>query len=85
MKKHVVEEMRQAHGITLSEAETAFDRVVGGISSVVRRGDDVRLPGIGTLKKKYQEPRTGRNPATGEAISIQGKDVLKFKAAKDAV
>ncbi len=46
------------------------------------------MPGLGKLVLVKQKARTGRNPATGEAIKIPAKTVLKFriaKAAKDAV
>ncbi|HAG27371.1 TPA: DNA-binding protein, partial [Patescibacteria group bacterium] len=44
--------------------------------------------GLGKLKKKHRDARMGRNPATGESISIPAKTVVKFtvaKAAKDAI
>lgn len=46
------------------------------------------IPGIGKLVIVNRKARTGRNPATGEAIKIPAKRVLKFriaKAAKDAI
>jgi DNA-binding protein HU-beta len=46
------------------------------------------LPGLGKLKVAHRNARMGRNPATGESISIPAKKVLKFrisKAAKDAI
>ncbi len=46
------------------------------------------LPGLGKLVVQQRKARTGRNPATGEAIKIPAKKVLKFriaKAAKDAI
>jgi DNA-binding protein HU-beta len=46
------------------------------------------MPGLGKLVLVKQKARTGRNPATGEAIKIPAKTVLKFriaKAAKDSV
>jgi DNA-binding protein HU-beta len=46
------------------------------------------LPGIGRLVKSNRKARMGRNPATGEAIKIPAKTVVKFrvaKAAKDAI
>jgi DNA-binding protein HU-beta len=46
------------------------------------------LPGLGKLVLVNRKARTGRNPATGEAIKIPAKKVLKFriaKAAKDAI
>ena len=52
-----------------------------------KKGEFV-LPGLGKLVKQKRKARMGRNPATGEAIKIAAKTVLKFriaKAAKDAV
>lgn len=46
------------------------------------------LPGLGKLELKQRKARMGRNPATGEAIKIPAKKVVKFrvaKAAKDAI
>jgi len=46
------------------------------------------LPGLGKLKVAQRNARMGRNPATGESISIPARKVLKFrisKAAKDAI
>ncbi len=53
-----------------------------------KKNGEFTLPGIGKLVKQKRKARMGRNPATGEAIKIPAKTVLKFriaKAAKDAV
>ncbi len=42
------------------------------------------LPGIGRLVKSNRKARMGRNPATGEAIKIPAKTVVKFRVAKAA-
>ncbi|MBN2254743.1 MAG: HU family DNA-binding protein, partial [Deltaproteobacteria bacterium] len=50
--------------------------------------DSVTITGFGTFKVSKREARTGRNPQTGEAISIEGKYVPRFvpgKGLKDAV
>ena len=57
------------------------------IGEVTKNGVFV-LPGIGRLVRVDRKARTGRNPATGEAIKIPAKKVVKFrvaKAAKDAI
>ena len=57
------------------------------IAEVKKNGMFV-LPGIGRLVRVDRKARTGRNPATGEAIKIPAKKVVKFrvaKAAKDAI
>jgi len=42
------------------------------------------LPGLGRLKKVERKARMGRNPATGQAIKIPAKKVVKFTVAKSA-
>jgi DNA-binding protein HU-beta len=57
------------------------------IGEVKRNGLFV-LPGLGRLVRSDRKARVGRNPATGEAINIPAKKVLKYrvaKAAKDAI
>ncbi len=57
------------------------------ISEVKKNGVFV-LPGLGRLVRVDRKARMGRNPATGEAIKIPAKKVVKFrvaKAAKDAI
>ena len=57
------------------------------VSEVKKNGMFV-LPGIGRLVRVERKARMGRNPATGEAIKIPAKKVVKFrvaKAAKDAI
>src|SRR3990167_10810834 len=49
-----------------------------------KKGGVFVLPGIGRLVKANRKARMGRNPATGEAIKIPAKTVVKFRAAKVA-
>ena len=58
------------------------------ITAELEEGGEVALPGLGKLQVKSREARTGRNPKTGEEISIPAKKVPHFaaaKALKDAV
>jgi DNA-binding protein HU-beta len=53
-----------------------------------KKNGEFTIPGLGKLQKKDRAARMGRNPATGEQISIPAKTVIKFriaKAAKDAI
>src|ERR1700740_1725536 len=54
----------------------------------VKKNGVFALPGLGKLVRVDRKARVGRNPATGEAINIPAKKVVKFrvaKAAKDAI
>ena len=57
---------------------TVFDE----ISKALAGGDRVELRGFGAFSVKKREPRTGRNPRTGEAIDIPASKVPSFKAGK---
>jgi DNA-binding protein HU-beta len=85
-KTQIVAGVADAAGITKAQAKTALE----ALSAMAYKGakDGFTIPGIGKLVKVRRKARMGRNPATGEAIKIPAKTVLKFriaKAAKDAV
>lgn len=85
MKKHVVDEMRQALGMTETDAQHAYEAVVHAIAATIKKHGEARLAPIGTLKVKHRAERMGRNPQTGESVKIAGKDVITFKMAKNAL
>jgi integration host factor subunit beta len=57
---------------------TIFDE----IASALAQGDRVELRGFGAFSVKKRDPRTGRNPRTGESVSVEGKAVPFFKTGK---
>ena len=70
------------------EAQAAVDCVFSSITQALKEDDSVMLIGFGTFKVQKREARKGRNPATGEEIQIEAKNVPKFtpgKALKEAV
>ncbi len=70
------------------EAQAAVDRVFSSITKALGKGDSVTIVGFGTFKVADREARKGRNPQTGEAITIAARKAPKFvagKALKDAL
>ena len=63
-------------------AKDAVDRVFATIGEALANGDEVRIAGFGTLGTRNQPGRTGRNPRTGEAISVSASKSPSFKAGK---
>ncbi len=65
--------------------KTAIKDMLTALTEVVTEslssGEDVRLHNLGTLKAVRRDSRKGRNPSTGEAITIPEKMVVKFKPA----
>ena len=85
-KSQVIAGIADAVGITKKQASAAVEALV----ALAYKGaaDGFKIPGLGKLVKVQRKARVGRNPATGEAINIPAKTVLKFriaKAAKDAI
>jgi len=69
-------------------AKNVLDTLAQTAIAEVKKNGLFILPGIGRLVRVDRKARMGRNPATGEAIKIAAKKVVKFKvakAAKDAI
>jgi DNA-binding protein HU-beta len=85
-KGQIVAAVADAAGITKKQAVAALEGLVGLAYKNAKAGFTV--PGLGKLVLVNRKARKGRNPATGEAIKIPAKRVVKFrvaKAAKDAI
>jgi integration host factor subunit beta len=65
------------------DVETIVSTILDEITAALARGDRVELRGFGAFSVKKREARTGRNPRTGEQVSVQGKYVPFFKSGKE--
>lgn len=85
-KAQIMTKLSEELGITKKDAVLFVETFVGLAYKEAKKGFTV--PGLGKLVVQKRKARMGRNPATGEAIKIPAKTVLKFriaKAAKDAI
>jgi len=80
-KSEMIAEMANALN-SKKEAEAALNSILDAVTAVLKKGDKVTLPGLGTFKVSKRKARTGRNPRTGEAIKIKAHKVPQFAAAK---
>jgi DNA-binding protein HU-beta len=80
-KADLVNEVAKVTG-TKKEAQAAVDCVFDTITNTLRNRDQVTVGGFGTFKVNDRKARTGRNPKTGEAITIEARNVPKFTASK---
>ena len=65
------------------DIEIIVTTIFDGIAAALRRGDRVELRGFGAFTVRRRDPRTGRNPRTGEAVAVDAKSVPFFKAGKE--
>lgn len=64
------------------DVERIVNTVFEEVTRALARGDRVELRGFGAFSVKEREPRTGRNPRTGEQVSVERKFVPFFKTGK---
>jgi DNA-binding protein HU-beta len=75
-------------GLTKADAGKAVEALVGTVTDVMKRGDEVRITGFGTFGISERGERQGRNPQTGAPITIAASKAARFtagKAVKDAL
>lgn len=65
-----------------AEADRVIATAANTLTGAMRSGDSVNIPGLGIFTSKMRDAHPGKNPATGEAITIPAKRVAVFKPAK---
>ncbi|MBR5102656.1 MAG: HU family DNA-binding protein [Muribaculaceae bacterium] len=69
--------------LTKVDAKNALEAALAAIKGALKKDDKVALIGFGTFAVNKKAARNGKNPATGAAIKIPAKKVVKFKAGKE--
>ena len=82
-KTELVSAVAASTGLQKVQVEKAIDGINREISNALRRGDDVKLVGFGSYVIQHRDQRKGRNPRTGEEVTIAASKAVKFKASKD--
>lgn len=79
----LIERVAAEHDMAKEQARKILDSTFGAIAAAVSAGEEVTLAGFGRFKVTDRAERQGRNPATGEAITIPASKKLAFTAAKN--
>ena len=79
----VAAELAEKTGMTKKDATGALDDFIGLVVKHLKKGNKVRITGLGILQVRNRPARMGRNPATGEAIKIKASKKVAFRVAKD--
>ena len=81
--KHLAATLAEQHQMTKRAGELLLGDLVGMIAKHLKKGERIRIAGLGILQVRKRAARMGRNPATGEAIKIKASKKVAFRAAKD--
>jgi integration host factor subunit beta len=69
--------------VSKKDTETIVNEVFQSMMEVLKRGERIEIRGFGSFQVKRREPREGRNPKTGEIVSIPAKRSPFFKVGKE--
>jgi len=81
--KNIAADIAEKHEMTKKQVNLIMDDLVTALVKNLKKGNRVRLAGLGILQVRKRAARMGRNPATGEAIKIPAKKKIAFRAAKE--
>ena len=81
--KHLGADLAEAHNLPKKQANLVLADLVERITKHLKKGDRIRMSGLGILQVRKRPARMGRNPATGEAIKIKASKKIAFRAAKE--
>jgi DNA-binding protein HU-beta len=81
--KHLAAALAEDHDLPKRQAEAMLGDLVALTTRHLKKGDKIRLNGIGILQVRKRPARMGRNPATGEAIKIKASKKVAFRVAKE--
>ena len=80
--KHLAADIADSQDLSKKRAEAVLTEMVELITKHLKKGERVKIAGLGILQVRKRAARMGRNPATGEPIKIPAKTVVKARIAK---
>jgi integration host factor subunit beta len=84
IKSELIQRIARRNGnLYQRDVETIVTTILDEITAALARGDRVELRGFGAFSVKKRDARTGRNPRTGEQVSVEEKSVPFFKTGKE--
>lgn len=81
--RHLGLALAEAHNMPKKQANLVLADLVERITKHLKKGDRIRMSGLGILQVRKRAARMGRNPATGAAIKIKASKKIAFRAAKE--
>ena len=81
-KSQLVAKLADTGGVSRKQVDELLNALVDTIVKSVKKGENVKIPGLGIFRLRKMKARIGRNPQTGEAIKIPARKKVGFSVAK---
>ncbi|HEY7669182.1 MAG TPA: HU family DNA-binding protein [Hyphomicrobium sp.] len=81
--RHIGAALAESHELPKKQGIAVLEDMVTLITKHLKRGDKIRIAGLGVLQVRKRPARMGRNPATGEPIKIKASKKVAFRASKE--
>ena len=80
-KADIVDRVFEKVGLTKKESFDVVEEMFALIKDTLEAGEKIKIAGFGNFEVKDKDDRRGRNPQTGEEITIEARRILTFKAS----
>ena len=81
-KTELIAAVAEKTELSKKDADAAVSAVLGAITDALKEGDKIQLVGFGTFEVRNRAAKQGRNPRTGETMTVPASKVPAFKAGK---
>ena len=81
-KTELIAAVAEKTDLSKKDADAAVSAVLGAITDALKAGDKIQLVGFGTFEVRNRASKQGRNPRTGETMTVPASKVPAFKAGK---
>ena len=81
-KTELIAAVAEKTDLSKKDADAAVSAVLGAITDALKAGDKIQLGGFGTFEVRNRAAKQGRNPRTGETMTVPASKVPAFKAGK---
>ena len=81
--KHLAYALAEQHQFTKAKALDLMEDLINLIATHLKKGERVKILGLGILQVRNRAARLGRNPTTGEQIQIKASKKVAFRASKE--
>jgi DNA-binding protein HU-beta len=81
--RHLAAALAEEHSLTKRQGAELMGNLITLITKHLKKGERIKIAGLGILQVRKRAARMGRNPATGEPIKIKASKKVAFRAAKD--